>query len=83
MKRENFPNRVTIELTNRCNVSCTFCHRQVVNMALGDMSFELYKKIIDEMAEHLPIKMVPFFRGETIMHPEFVKFMRYAKGKGI
>ena len=47
MNRLDFPNRVTIELTNRCNVSCTFCHRQVVQMELGDMSYELYNKIID------------------------------------
>lgn len=78
-----FPNRVTIELTNRCNVACTFCHRQVIDMPIGDMSEELYKKIIDEMAEHTPIKMVPFFRGESIMHPQFIEFMRYAKEKGI
>ncbi len=83
MNKLEFPNRVTVELTNRCNVSCTFCHRQVINMELGDMSFELYKKIIDEMAEHVPIKMVPFFRGESIMHPQFVEFMKYAKQKGI
>lgn len=83
MNKLEFPNRVTIELTNRCNVSCTFCHRQVIDMPLGDMSFDLYKKIIDEMAEHTPIKMVPFFRGETILHPRFVEFMKYAKEKGI
>lgn len=83
MKRKVFPTRVTIELTNRCNVSCTFCHRQVVDMQLGDMSFDLYKKIIDEMAAHTPIKMVPFFRGEPIMHPNFIEYMKYAKQRGI
>ena len=83
MEKLNFPNRVTVELTNRCNISCTFCHRQVYDMELGEMSLELYKKIIDEMARHLPIKLVPFFRGEPILHPEFVELMKYAKEKGI
>ncbi len=83
MKLLNFPNRVTVELTNRCNVSCTFCHRQVYDMKMGDMSAELYYKIIDEMAEHRPIKLVPFFRGESVLHPEFIDFMIYAKNKGI
>lgn len=83
MKKLSFPDRVTIELTNRCNVACTFCHRNCFNMQLGDMSEILYKKIIDEMAEHTPIKMVPFFRGESILHPQFVEFMRYAKSKNI
>lgn len=78
-----FPDRVTIELTNRCNVSCTFCHRQEVDMELGEMSMYLYKKIIDEMAEHLPMKMVPFFRGESLLHPKFIECIQYAKSKGI
>ena len=83
MKRLSFPDRVTIELTNRCNVSCTFCHRNCFKMQLGDMSERLYKKIIDEMSEHTPIKMVPFFRGESILHPQFVEFMHYAKSRNI
>ena len=82
-KKLDFPNRITVELTNRCNVSCTFCPRQTVDMPLGDMDEELYKKIIDEASEHLPIKLVCFFRGESILHTNFIKFVRYAKDKGI
>lgn len=83
MQKLNFPNRVTVELTNRCNISCTFCHRQVYDMELGEMSVELFKKIIDEMSEYQPIKLVPFFRGEPLLHPKFIELMRYAKKKGI
>lgn len=83
IKKLEFPDRVTIELTNRCNVSCTFCHRQEIDMELGDMPMDLYKKIIDEMAEHLPIKLVPFFRGESLLHPNFIECIQYAKDRGI
>lgn len=83
MNKLEFPERVTVELTNRCNVSCTFCHRNSFDMKLGDMSFELYKKIIDEMSQHKPIKLVPFFRGESILHPQFIECMEYAKKRGI
>lgn len=62
MKKLSFPNRITVELTNECNVSCTFCNRQKIQMELGFMSKELYYKIIDEAAQHLPVKLVPFFR---------------------
>lgn len=79
----DFPNRITIEITNRCNVSCTFCPRQTVNMPLGDMDEKTYKKIIDEAAQHLPIKLVLFFRGESVLHPQFLDFAKYAKEKGI
>ena len=83
MEKLNFPNRVTVELTNDCNVSCTFCNRQKIKMAIGYMDEKLYYKIIDEMAEHLPIKLVPFFRGEPLMHPQIIEFIKYAKKKGI
>lgn len=83
MKRLEFPNRITVELTNRCNVSCTFCPRQSVDMEFGDMSDELYKKIIDEISNHLPVKLVFFFRGESILHPHFFEYAKYAKRKGV
>ncbi len=83
MEKLNFPNRITVELTNDCNVSCTFCNRQKIAMDIGYMQDELFYKIIDEMAVHLPIKLVPFFRGEPLMHPRLIQFIRYAKQKGI
>ncbi len=83
MKKLDFPNRITVELTNQCNVSCTFCPRQSVDMKIGFMSMELYKKIIDEASEHLPVKLVIFFRGESLLHPEFIECVKYAKDKGI
>lgn len=83
MKKLDFPNRITVELTNQCNVSCTFCPRQSVDMEIGSMSMELYKKIIDEAAGHLPVKLVIFFRGESLLHPEFIECVEYAKKKGI
>lgn len=83
MNSLEFPNRITIELTNQCNVSCTFCPRQSVPMQIGYMDFSLYKKIIDEAANHLPIKLVLFFRGESLMHPQFMDCLRYAKERKI
>lgn len=79
----SFPNRITVELTNDCNVSCTFCNRQKIKMDIGYMNEKLFRKIVDEMADHLPIKMVPFFRGEPLMHPQIIELLCYAKSKGI
>lgn len=83
MEKLNFPNRITVELTNNCNVSCTFCNRQKICMDLGYMNEALFYKIIDEAAEHLPVKLVPFFRGEPLMHPHIIELLSYAKQKGI
>lgn len=83
MEKLSFPDRITIELTNNCNVSCTFCSRQQIDMEIGYISDELFYKIIDEAAEHLPIKLVPFFRGEPLMHPHIIEYLKYAKSKGL
>lgn len=83
MEKLNFPNRVTVELTNDCNVSCVFCNRQKISMDIGYIEDKLFYKIIDEMARHLPVKLVPFFRGEPLMHPQLIPFIKYAKQKGV
>lgn len=83
MKKLDFPDRITVELTNVCNVSCTFCPRNSVSMECGYMSLKLYKKIIDEASGHLPIKLVIFFRGESLLHPDFIECVEYAKKRGI
>ncbi len=83
MEKLSFPNRITVEVSNDCNIACTFCNRQKMCIDSGYMKDELFYKIIDEAAEHLPVKLVPFFRGEPLMHPNFVDLIRYAKSKGI
>lgn len=83
MERLDFPNRITVELTNQCNVSCSFCPRQDVPMEIGFMDMGLYRKIIDEAAQHLPVKLVLFFRGESLLHPHFLQCLGYAKERGI
>jgi len=47
------------------------------------MEWSLYRKIIDEASTYLPVTLVPFFRGETLLHPQFLKMLRYAKEKGL
>lgn len=83
MEKLSFPNRITVELTNACNVSCSFCNRQVIDMEIGYISDDLYYQIIDEASQHLPMKLVPFFRGESLMHPHVIDYIKYAKEKGV
>ena len=47
------------------------------------MDMGLYKKIVDEAALHLPVKLVLFFRGESLLHPQFIQCLEYAKEKGL
>ena len=79
----DFPKRITLELTNRCNISCTFCPRHEMGHLLGFMDTRLAYRLIDEMAEHLPLTLVPFFRGESLLHPDWWRIIAYAHQKGI
>ena len=78
-----FPRRVTLELTNHCNLNCTFCPRRLMEKHQGYMDTGLAKRLLDEMAAHLPVTLVPFFRGESLLHPDWAEILAYAKNVGI
>jgi radical SAM protein with 4Fe4S-binding SPASM domain len=78
-----FPQRITVELTNRCNLNCPMCPRHLLSTNLGNMEWSLYKKIIDEASAYLPVAIVPFFRGEPLLHPQFLRMLKYATEKGL
>ena len=81
-----YPLLVDIELSSVCNLKCPFCYtitdefKKKVNTKL--MDFELFKKIIDEIAEDVfAIRLS--LRGEATLHPDFIKCITYAREKGI
>jgi MoaA/NifB/PqqE/SkfB family radical SAM enzyme len=78
-----FPGRITLELTNHCNLNCTFCPRKLMEKHQGYMDTGLAKRLIDEMAEYLPVSLVPFFRGESLLHPDWAEILEYAKSRGV
>lgn len=77
-----FPARVTLELTNRCNLSCRFCPRTLMERARGDMDTALAKRLLEEIAAHAPVAVVPFFRGESLLHPHWFAILAHAKALG-
>ncbi len=78
-----------IELTNRCPMKCVMCPRtNYMTREQGFMDFQLFKKIIDELAEVNPSfhndKTVWLHHfGESLLHPEFDSFIKYAAEKNI
>jgi radical SAM protein with 4Fe4S-binding SPASM domain len=52
-------------------------------MEIGFMKLRLFKKIVDEASAHLPVTLVPFFRGEPLLHGDFIKMVSYAKDRGL
>lgn len=59
------------------------CPRHLMEAQAGNMREELFRKIIDEMAQHPGTALVPFFRGESLLHPQAVELLGYAREQGI
>jgi len=70
-----FPQRITIELSAACNLACTICPRNHINIKNGFMEMPLFQKIIAEIKHHTITAIVPFFRGESLLHPFFKEMM--------
>jgi radical SAM protein with 4Fe4S-binding SPASM domain len=82
-----FPLHLDIEAASICNLRCPFCatsHKEG-DFPQGFMDFEIFKRIIDECAEHglYAIKFNSGARGEPLLHTTLDKMVAYAKKKGI
>jgi MoaA/NifB/PqqE/SkfB family radical SAM enzyme len=81
-----YPLLVDIELSTICNLKCPMCYtitdeyKKKINAEFID--FDLFKKIIDEIAGNVPAIRLSL-RGEPTLHPKFAECAKYAKDKGI
>ncbi len=83
MQTLTFPSRITLELTDRCNYLCSMCpSRFSANRAGGFMDPGMFRGLVDQAKEHSPA-LVPFFRGESLLHPQVVELIAYAKKQGL
>lgn len=74
---------VAIEPTNTCNLRCKMCYSQNPKIYAprkkGFMSWELYKKIIDELSTFdYRMGLGLNFGGESLLHDEFIEMLKYA-----
>lgn len=78
---------ITVELgpsgPANCNNKCSFCMHRSYYDAKAMMSFEFYKKILDELKE-LDVKgMIFSSSGEPLTNPQILDFISYTKKVGI
>lgn len=81
---KGLPSFVQIEPTNRCNLKCSLCitGRGDIKRNKGDMSFQVFKKTIDELEKHI-FYLGLYNLGEPLLNKEIYKMIEYAKEKGI
>jgi len=77
------PIRLWIEPTSFCNLKCIMCpSKDLPRSEKGFMEFSLFKKIIDEVST-FAYDINLFHRGESLLHPEIFRMIKYTKKKGL
>lgn len=79
-----------VDPSSACNFRCKFCPNgepQLIRDAgrwQGNMNFDLYKKIIDDLKDFdQPLKVLRLYKeGEPFLNPRFGDMIRYAKDSG-
>ena len=83
----DFPDHVDIEISTLCNMKCPMCYTTTEeykkNVPRQFMPFSLYKKIVDECARYNIYSIRLSLRGESLIHPDVVSMVAYAKKQGI
>lgn len=80
----SFPPEILIESTNFCNLKCIICPQKDSKRKRSYIDFELYKKIIDEIADvDKKVFVRPFHFGEPLLNLQLPDMIKYAKSKGI
>ncbi|MHA2336501.1 MAG: radical SAM protein [Candidatus Hodarchaeales archaeon] len=75
------PTDIQIEPTSKCNLNCLMCGRRFLSRKNGNMSLEVFRKIIGQF---------PFLRwitlqgvGEPLLNPDLFDMIEFAKAKKI
>lgn len=75
--------RVYVEVTNKCNLNCSTCMRNVWDAKFGSMPLDTFERILSGL-EKMPQKPEIFFGGygEPLSHPNCLEMIRMAKEAG-
>lgn len=77
-------NKIYVEPTNRCNLTCVTCIRNSWDEPLGDMDLSLYRALIDGLADFPEAKTIAFSGlGEPLLHEKFPEMVHLAHERGL
>jgi len=85
LKETNFPVAVLVETTAFCNLRCSMCPQKSLKRNKGEISFDLFKKIADEIAlENPSTKLWLAIMGEALLlEDKLISMIKYAKNTGL
>jgi len=78
------PFSMSIEPTTSCNLRCPECPSGLRDFTrpTGMLDLTLFKKIIDEVQDHL-LYLLLYFQGEPYLHKQFFELVEYASNRDI
>lgn len=75
--------KLEFESSTACNARCTFCPRYDMTRPMGEMSDELFHKIIKEGKEMGIRYYLPFLNGEPFVFPRIWQWLDYMEKEGV
>lgn len=68
--------KIYIEITNRCNLNCSFCHN--TKRQKKDMSLEEFKQVLEKIKDYTDYIYL-HVKGEPLLHPQVIDFINEAE----
>ncbi|MDT7690406.1 MAG: hypothetical protein QOE46_3165 [Acidobacteriota bacterium] len=84
--RDYGPSRLIVELTNICNLHCSYCLRDedaLYHTPANFFSVELLRRVMREAREAIGASQVMFTGGETTLHPRFHEVVEAVSAEGL
>ena len=84
--RDYGPPRLIVELTNVCNLHCSYCLRDEDALYHTKANFfpvELLRRVVREARESIGARTVMFTGGETTLHPHFREVVEAVGSEGL
>src|SRR5271157_6298563 len=73
--------KIQFESTTACNARCTFCPRYDMTRPRGEMSDDLFRKIVKDGKQIRRAFFVPFLNGEPFMFPRIWEWLDYLQAE--
>jgi radical SAM protein with 4Fe4S-binding SPASM domain len=76
-----FPKKINIDVSSICNYRCIMCPQKSENIEQTNMTRAIFYKIIDDISKSETEEIQLHFRGEPLINPDLVDFIKYTKSK--
>ena len=80
-KKKPYPEFCEIEVTTRCDMRCKLCEHTYWKVPPKDMTFEEFKKIVDEFPTLKWAGMTGI--GQSMLNKDYLKMMKYLKDRNV